>query len=309
MGQNELLQFDLKLFSIIAPSGASTCIAYETRKAIMRQRSKEDFDMMKGTVEHEVKKATKRQRSKEDFDMMKGTVEHEVKKAVKRQHSKAVFDVFKGTPIHDEKKAAKRKQIKAVRDLIKGTSIHEEKKAAKRQQSKEAFEMKKGTAAHEVKKYAMRERSKKAFDMIKGTAIHEEIKASKRLRNKEVIDKKIKNTPANIKKKSTESKSKGSRPMAERLKSFQNNIIEGPCYVCVCCNRCLYRKSVISFRQNKYNVDPMAYALVKSFDQNEYVCVTCHTKLLKSAIPCQAVCNKMEVYKLPNHMCENWKKL
>ena len=38
---------------------------------------------------------------------------------------------------------------------------------------------------------------------------------------------------------------------------------------------------------------------VKSFDNKQYICRTCNTKVLKGKVPCQAVCNKLRVDELP----------
>ena len=67
------------------------------------------------------------------------------------------------------------------------------------------------------------------------------------------------------------------------------------------CNRLLYKKSVISLNQNKYRSVPHAtvFTDVKSFDEKGYICKTCHSKLLKGKIPCQAVYNNMSVDNIP----------
>ena len=41
---------------------------------------------------------------------------------------------------------------------------------------------------------------------------------------------------------------------------------------------------------------------VKSFDGKKYICKTCHTKIVKGQTPCQAVCNKLCVYKIPQEL-------
>ena len=38
---------------------------------------------------------------------------------------------------------------------------------------------------------------------------------------------------------------------------------------------------------------------IKSFDDKEYICKTCHSKVLKRKIPCQAIYNNMHVDKIP----------
>ena len=88
----------------------------------------------------------------------------------------------------------------------------------------------------------------------------------------------------------------------ERIDSFKIQITNGPYYICVVCNRCLYRRSVKYFVEEKYNMPQENYffvAHINSFDQKEYICTTCDGKLKKSEVPCQAVCNKLQVVNFP----------
>ena len=56
------------------------------------------------------------------------------------------------------------------------------------------------------------------------------------------------------------------------------------------CNRILYRKSVLMLVKSKYKTQHL-FTDTNSFDGKEYICKTCHSKVLKGCIPCQAVCN------------------
>ena len=54
------------------------------------------------------------------------------------------------------------------------------------------------------------------------------------------------------------------------------------------------------YKKNKYiNVDETLFTNIKSFDGKEYICKTCHSKVLKGKIPCQAIYNNMYVDKIP----------
>ena len=54
------------------------------------------------------------------------------------------------------------------------------------------------------------------------------------------------------------------------------------------------------FNRNKfYVISHDVFGLVSSFDGNFYICKTCGKKLKKNCIPCQAVCNLLEVCELP----------
>ena len=89
----------------------------------------------------------------------------------------------------------------------------------------------------------------------------------------------------------------------ERKATFRKKIFNGPCYICVICNRCLYRKSVVLFPPEK--VTELAYEIntnIVSFDGKKYICQTCLGKVRKNKIPCQAVCNKLEFVCIPKEL-------
>ena len=84
------------------------------------------------------------------------------------------------------------------------------------------------------------------------------------------------------------------------VSDFKTQIKEGPYYICVVCNRCLYKKSVISFKIGNYgDVNAVPFSLVMSYDGHSYICRTCDKTMKKNCIPCQAVCNKMGITFLP----------
>ena len=53
------------------------------------------------------------------------------------------------------------------------------------------------------------------------------------------------------------------------------------------------------FVQVKYSSLPVLFTGVKSYDGNEYICVTCDKNVIKGKIPCQGVCNRMLVDEIP----------
>ena len=88
-----------------------------------------------------------------------------------------------------------------------------------------------------------------------------------------------------------------------RIICFKKAIKDGPFYVCVVCNRCLYRKTVIKFNGSKYDAShSYLYTGVQSFDSNNYICLTCDRYLKKNEIPCQAVWNKLELDDIPDKL-------
>ena len=90
-----------------------------------------------------------------------------------------------------------------------------------------------------------------------------------------------------------------------RIQAFKSQILKGSYYICVVCNRTLYKTSVHLFLESKYEAsDVVFYSRVKSFDSLEYICRTCHSKLLKNKIPAQAVCNDLRIFNLPERFSD-----
>ena len=86
----------------------------------------------------------------------------------------------------------------------------------------------------------------------------------------------------------------------EKINTFKKKILDGPYSICIVCNCCLYLRSVIDFKEEKYNIFvEVLYTDVKSFDWKLYVCRTCDLKLKKDKVPCQTVCDKLAVSCLP----------
>ena len=84
---------------------------------------------------------------------------------------------------------------------------------------------------------------------------------------------------------------------ALNVNKFLINTETGPYHMCKSCNRMLHRKSVRIFHRNAYSID--IFIDVSSFDNEEYICNTCHLKVIKGKIPCQAVCNKLHIDEAP----------
>ena len=116
------------------------------------------------------------------------------------------------------------------------------------------------------------------------------------------------------------------------ISNFHNKIREGPCYICSVCNRLLYKKSVKLLNKNtcSSSVPKSVFTNITSVDNKEYICLTsegskssthylgdknrfdvsskgpssgirkyicstCHSKVAKGRIPCQAIYNDMSV--------------
>jgi len=84
------------------------------------------------------------------------------------------------------------------------------------------------------------------------------------------------------------------------IQQFNRGIREGPYYICVVCNRLLYRKTVLEFKKDKYNSSSYLFTSVTSFNGNMYICNTCHVTIKKkNKTPCQAVYNNLSVDDVP----------
>lgn len=82
------------------------------------------------------------------------------------------------------------------------------------------------------------------------------------------------------------------------IDSFNKKIREGPYFICTVCSRCLYRRTVVECKKQKYSTSNV-FTNKKSFNNKEYICKTCNSKVSKGQVPCQAVCNKLMVDEIP----------
>ena len=90
------------------------------------------------------------------------------------------------------------------------------------------------------------------------------------------------------------------------IKQFNITIRDGPYYICVVCNRLLYRKTVAEFKShnNYYKCDSSLFTGVASFNGNMYICSTCHRKVKRNRIPSQAVCNRLIIDDTPAELAD-----
>ena len=79
---------------------------------------------------------------------------------------------------------------------------------------------------------------------------------------------------------------------------FHRNIKCGPEYVCTCCDQLWYRSSVTKCNPNLYkicrqNILQLCLTGVKSINDSEWICSTCHSNLKDGKLPSCAKANKM----------------
>eukprot|EP00111_Clytia_hemisphaerica_P014679 TCONS_00043273-protein len=127
----------------------------------------------------------------------------------------------------------------------------------------------------------------------------EKIKKSKKAYRTQNSDK-IKENKKAYRERNKEKRKETNSRQKERIAKFKTLVNEGPFYICVCCNRCLYRQTVVKYTPENYNMPEENFCSeVISFDGQLYICKTCHNKLKKDNLPCQSVKNKLDIYELP----------
>ena len=85
------------------------------------------------------------------------------------------------------------------------------------------------------------------------------------------------------------------------INQFKRKIREGPYFICTVCNQILYKKSVITCINEKYPCQTY-FNIQQSFDGKQCICNTCHSKVIRGKLPCQAVANNMYVDEIPTEL-------
>ena len=129
-------------------------------------------------------------------------------------------------------------------------------------------------------------------------------KENKRKRDKAKLRKGNTNTNtcnATAKKMSTDNNNDTSNKIIDQ---FHKNIRCGPEYICTCCDQLWYRSSVTKCNVNNYSKCPQKLVKscitgLKSVDDTEWICSTCHSNLKESKIPQCSKANGMIFPKKP----------
>ena len=85
----------------------------------------------------------------------------------------------------------------------------------------------------------------------------------------------------------------------EKIELFSRMCKEGPIFVCIICERCLYKRSVKPFDQKKYVFE---FENINYREKDLYICLTCNGHLKKQKVPPQVVWNKLEVFRIPEFL-------
>ena len=81
--------------------------------------------------------------------------------------------------------------------------------------------------------------------------------------------------------------------LLEASHAFTSVIKEGPDYVCVCCNRLMYHKTVLEFQMSRYDKAPSNFVVPESVSacDKQWICKTCHNALKRGLLPAQHTFN------------------
>ena len=96
------------------------------------------------------------------------------------------------------------------------------------------------------------------------------------------------------------------------ISAFHSDIKSGPDFVCTCCYRMMYRKSVVQYDKSKYTkASPDVLQKVFSADLSyiskdgkEWTCKTCDRALMRGSMPLQAKANGLQLSNVPPELSD-----
>ena len=143
-------------------------------------------------------------------------------------------------------------------------------------------------------------KQKEYYTSLKGSPQHSKMNMLKRQRSKRTYAKwkAHQSTQLRLARGKTLKEEGCMNHLNRKVPNLKLLIKNGPFFICVKCNCCLYRTSVICFNIEKCNVDENIIFMVKSYDDNYYICM-CDKALRKNSVSCQAVANRLNVVELP----------
>ena len=104
-------------------------------------------------------------------------------------------------------------------------------------------------------------------------------------------------------------KSKKHALLEKASAKFRKSCKEFPEFVCTCCHRMMFYRSVTKLNVEKYNLGGVCgralsdrYRFKDNEKEDEYICTTCDRKLRKNEMPCQAVANGLEIPNVPREL-------
>ena len=89
----------------------------------------------------------------------------------------------------------------------------------------------------------------------------------------------------------------------EASHAFISAMKDGPDYICVSCNRLMYRKTVQEFHASKYDKAPNEF-VVPECQNKQWICKTCHNALKRGALPAQVKANSLDLDNIPDELSD-----
>ena len=130
------------------------------------------------------------------------------------------------------------------------------------------------------------------------------------MRASEIPDEVLRRKQSN--KEAMASKRKSNLSVEHDIFAFHHDIKSGPDFVCTCCHRMMYRKSVVPGNLAKYskcsndllqNVFSADHHYISN-DGNEWVCKTCDRALKRRVMPLQAKANGLQLCNVPPELSD-----
>ena len=130
------------------------------------------------------------------------------------------------------------------------------------------------------------------------------------MRQSEIPDEVLRRKQSN--KEAMANKRKRSVSVEHAILSFRHDIKNGPDFVCTCCHRMMYRKSVVPCNLVKYskcsndllqNVFSADHRYISN-DGDEWVCKTCDRALKRRVMPLQAKANGLQLCNVPPELSD-----
>ena len=100
--------------------------------------------------------------------------------------------------------------------------------------------------------------------------------------------------------------------LSQVSRSFHAAVREGPDYVCTCCHRLMYRKTVVEFNRSKFSKlsENFIHAvfppelIYTSAQQKVWICKTCNNTVKRGRMPVQAKANSLVLEKVPAELSD-----
>ena len=96
---------------------------------------------------------------------------------------------------------------------------------------------------------------------------------------------------------------KKNKKWLNKFEPFCQQIRRSLYFICIVCQWCFYKCTASSFEHEKYHILTIElYCPVRAFEENIYICNSCHKHLSKNGMLCQKVFNKMSLDPIPDEL-------